>query len=228
MTRLLLAVLFFCLPLRADELTVNDVVNAKGNKAESVWQFWFELAHQRGQFQLLDTHSSSVPRDGVPRKVRGPIASMLPNPNDTQGWIFHRDWDGRFEGIWGDRKSGHVLAYPYVEKNAHCAVAITYRVPEDGKYDLSGGLTDLQVDDKANQHDGIEWIVELAEGGKGIKKLGSGGPFGDGGGRPASGTFSLSGIEAKKGQLVRLVIHPRKWWGTDLTRIDSFKIVPAK
>lgn len=239
MTRTLLVlastlIVFSVTPVRAVELKLENVLDrkgdgpdGKGNTADDTWQFWFELVHKRGQFMPLDTWSADLPKAGVPRKVRGPIAGMLPNPDDTLGWIFHRDWDGRFEGVWADRKARQIIAYPYVEKTAHCAVAITYRIPADGKYDISGGVTDLQVAPDFPQHDGIDWIIEIAQGGALVRKIGSGGPIGDGKGRPDSGTFRHSGIEAKKGQLVRLVIHPRKWWGSDMTRIDSFKIEPT-
>lgn len=219
----------------ADELTVEavrdlkgDGPDGKGNTADDTWQFWFELAHQRGHFALLDTHSTTVPKDGVPRKITGPIAAALPNPVDTVGWIFHSDWDGRCEGVWGDKKAGHVLMYPYVEKNAHMGVAVTYRVPADGMYDISGGVTDLMVAPEAKQHDGIDWLIEVVEGGKPGRKVGSGGPVGDGHGRPDAATFAFKNVAAKQGQLIRLVIHPRKWWGTDLTRIDAFKIERVK
>ncbi|MBM3982226.1 MAG: hypothetical protein FJ304_18565 [Planctomycetes bacterium] len=220
---------------RADELKPEHVANSKGdgpdgkgNTADDTWQFWFELAHKKGHFEPLGTYSTSIAKEGIPKKVTGPVAGLLPNPDDTVGWIFHRDWDGRFEGVWADNKAKCVMLYPYVEKNAHSAVAVTYRVPADGKYDISGGVTDLQVQPQFKQHDGIEWIVETADGGKPVKKIGSGGPVGDGNGRPDSDTFAFTAVELKKGQLVRLVIHPRKWWGSDLTRIDSFKIEASK
>lgn len=220
---------------RADELKPEHVSNSKGdgpdgkgNTADDTWQFWFELAHKKGQFEPLSTFSTSVPKAGIARKVTGPVAGLLPNPDHTVGWIFHRDWDGRFEGVWADAKAGCVMLYPYVEKNAHMAVAVTYRVPADGTYDISGGVTDLLVQPQFKQHDGIEWIVETADGGKAGKKIGSGGPVGDGNGRPDSAKFSYPGVALKRGQLVRLVIHPRTWWGSDLTRVDAFRIVPSK
>lgn len=224
MTRAFLMLLCLSLTSPAADLKTEQVANPKGNTANDDWGFWFELAHARGQFERLGTYSTSIPKAGIPKKVTGPIASLLPNPEQTEGWIFHRDWDGRFEGIWADKKTNHVLAYPYVEKNAHMAVAITYRVPEDGDYDISGGLADLQVQPQFKQHDGVEWIIEIAEGGKSVKKIGNGGPLGDGGGRPDSETFAFKKVAVKKGQLVRLVIHPRKWWGSDLTRINTFRI----
>ncbi len=223
------------LPCRADELRVEHVRNAKGdgpdgkgNTADDTWQFWFELAHQRGHFARLATYSTSIPKAGIPRKVRGPIASMLPNPDDSEGWIFHRDWDGRFEGFWGDKKAAQILAYPYVEKTSHCAVAVTYKVPKDGTYDITGGLTDLQVQPQFKQHDGVELVLQFADEGKPIKLIARGGPFGDGNGRPDSVNFQALNVAAKKGQLIRLEIQPRQWWGSDLTRIDAFRIVPAR
>jgi len=217
--------------LPAAELTLADVANpkgdgpdGKGNTADDTWQFWFELAHKPNIFLPLDAYSKSVPKDGVPRKIRGPIASMLPNPDDTEGFIYHSDWDGRFEGVWADHKAKQIMAYPYVEKQFHGAVAITYKVPADGVYNVTGGLTDLQVDPKFAQHDGIEWFLDLTDGGTAGKRLAKGGPIGDGSDRPDSGKFEALKVEAKKGQLIRVVVHPRKWWGSDLTRIDEFKI----
>ena len=230
-----LVVVALATPSIADELKVEHVRNAKGdgadgkgNTADDSWQFWFELAHQRGQFARLATYSTSIPKTGIPRKVRGPIASLLPNPDDTEGWIFHRDWDGRFEGFWGDAKASQLIAYPYVEKTSHCAVAVSYKVPKDGAYDITGGLTDLQVLPQFKQHDGVEWVLQLADDGKPGKTIGRGGPFGDGNGRPDSVTFQHRNVAAAKGQLIRLEIHPRKWWGSDMTRIDSFRIVPSR
>ena len=64
----------------------------------------------------------------------------------------------------------------------------------------------------------------MADGGQKGSKIASGGPIGDGKDRPDSGTFECKKVSVKKGQLIRLVIHPRKWWGSDLTRIDSFRV----
>ncbi|MBA4063610.1 MAG: hypothetical protein C0501_07835 [Isosphaera sp.] len=230
----LLAALALTTPAPAADLTVaavadpkGDGPDGKGNTADDTWQFWFELADKPGHFHPLDTHSTAVPKKGVPKKITGPVAALLPNPDDTAGWVFHRDWDGRFEGVWGDAKGKQVIASPYVEKTFHGAVAVTYRVPVDGRYDVSGGLTDLQVAPEVAKHDGVEWLLELADDARPGKKLTSGGPIGDGNGRPDCGTFEAKGVEAKKGQLVRLAIRPRAWWGTDLTRIDAFRVVPA-
>ena len=108
------------------------------------------------------------------------------------------------------------------------AVAITYKVPASGNYTISGALTDLQVKPACPKHDGVIWKVEIApaDGGKG-KEVAKGGPLGDGKGRPDSDKFTLPNVKLAKGQLLRLVIHPNKWWGQDLTRIDSFRIDPA-
>jgi hypothetical protein len=221
-------------PSPAAELTPQVVANTKGdgpdgkgNTADDTWQFWFELAHKKGHFHFLDTYSTSIPKAGIPRKVTGPVASWMPNKETIEGWIYHRDWDGRFEGVWGDTKGSQVIAYPYVEKGAHSAVAVTYKVPKSGKYDISGGLKDLQVAPKYKKHDGFDWRLEIAEGGKPVKKIGKGGPIGDGHGRPESDKFDFKGVEVQKGQLVRLVIHPRRWWGTDMTKIEAFTIAPS-
>lgn len=222
-------------PVLAAELKPADVDNAKGdgpdgkgNSADDTWQFWFELAHASSTYHPLSTHTSAMPaqqrKEGIKRKVRGPIASMLPNPDETDGWIFHSDWDGRFEGVWSDRKTGTILVHPYVEKTTPGALAITYRVPKTGTYTISGKLTDVTVVDKAPL-DGILWRIEQVSG-KTVKPLAKGGALGDGQGRPDSADFKTEKVSLNKGDLVRLVIHPNKNWGTDLTRIDSFKIEP--
>lgn len=216
----------------ATDLRPEDVADAKGdgpdgvgNSADDQWQFWFELAHESGSFRELTRHSTAIPAAGIKGKVSGPIASMLPHPAKTTGWILHTDWDGRFEGVWADQESKAVLVHPYVEKTAHMAVAITYRIPADGLYRIAGKLTDVQVDTTSAKHDGVLWKLEVIEpdSGKAVE-LKKGGPVGDGGGRPDSATFQTRATKMRKGYLIRLVIHPNKWWGRDLTRIDAFRI----
>jgi hypothetical protein len=206
----------------------GDGADNEGNTADDTWRFWLEIAHAPNTFVPLDRHSTIVPKNGIPRKVHGPIASELPNPDDTVGWIFHSDWDGKKEGIWADKNTNQILAVPYVEKASHMSVAITYKVPADGKYNVSGGLTDLQVDANDPKTDGVLWKVQVANDGKLVRELGvAKQAIGDGRGRPDSGTFKFDAVDLKHGQLVRLVIHPNRWMPTDLTRIDSFKIEPA-
>ena len=213
--------------------TRGDGPDGKGNTGDDTWQFWFALAHAPATFHRLDVATATMSPDarakGVTRKIRGPIGAYLPNPRHTEGWIYHSDWDGRFEGVWGDSKADQVIAYPYVEKNSHCAVAITYRPRAGGTYDIVGKLTDIQVV-KHRLHKGFLWRVEIVpdRGGKtspeAIRVVGTGGPIGDKVG-PDSGTLSLPKVAVKKGQLVRLVIDPNKWWGTDMTRVE-LRIVP--
>ncbi len=216
----------------ADQLKVSDLTDekgdgpdGKGNTEDDTWGFWFELAHAPGTFRRLTRHSSTVPKKGIPRKVTGPVASLLPNPGDTKGWILHTDWDGRFEGVWGDKKAGAILAHPYVEKSAHQAVAITYKIPQDGVYVISGGITDVQVKPDYPKHDGVIWKIEVLDDASDKQvELAKGEPVGDGHGRPDSAKFKTRKTRLKKGNLVRLVIHPNKWWGQDLTRIDALRI----
>ncbi len=216
----------------AAELTLEAVVRAKGdgpdgvgNTDDDTWQFWFELAHAPGSFRLLTRHSSTVPAKGIPGKVSGPVAGALPNPAETEGWVLHTDWDGRYEGIWGDGKAKEILVHPYVEKTAHMAVAVSYKIPEDGVFVISAGLTDVQVNPNHPKHDGVIWKLEAVEPGAGkTAELMKGEPFGDGHGRPDSARFKSKKIKLRNGYLVRLVIHPNKWWGQDLTRIDFFRI----
>ena len=213
----------------------GDGPDGKGNTEDDTWQFWFELAHARGTFHRLDlataTMSARRRQAGIPRKVHGPVAS-LPHPKETDGWIFHSDWDGRFEGVWGDKKAGHVLLHPYAEKRSHLAVAVTFRVPRDGAYDVSGKFTDAQVI-QHRLHTGIVWRVEVVRSHRGRpsakahRLVGRGGPVGDKVG-PDSQEFSFHKVLLKKGELLRFVVDPNKWWGSDLTRIDGLKIKRVK
>jgi len=212
------------------ELTVAAVIDPKGdgpdgegNTADDTWQFWFELGHAAGTYRRLSiataTMSAAERQNGIPRKVTGPVASRLPNPKDTEGWIFHRDWNGTFEGVWGDKKTGKVMLYPYVEKTFHGAVAVTYRVAVDGRHTITGKVTDLMVRPNFPRHDGFFWKVEKAREGEAGEVLARGGPVGDGKGRPDSAEFKIENTPLEAGQLIRLVIHPNAWWGTDLTEV---------
>jgi hypothetical protein len=156
---------------------------------------------------------------------------MTPNPKDTQGWIYHSDWDGRYEGVWGDAKAKQVLAHPYNEKTSGGDVAITYTVPADGNYDISGKVTDVNVAKGNRVLTGITYHVEVCAAGvkaigKATKVLASG-KVGDDVG-PPSVKFDAKKVALKKGQLIRLVIDPNKSWAADMTRIEGFKIVPSK
>ena len=216
---------------RVVELKVADVQDiqgdgpdGKGNTADDTWGFWFELAHAKGRYVRLDlatkTMSPQQRNKGIPRKVHGPIGSRLPNPKDTEGWIFHSDWDGRFEGVGGDTKANQVIMYPYVEKNSHRAVALTYTVAVTGRYTISGKVTDLQVQPQYRQHDGFTWMIEVADGGQRGKLIKKGKPLGDGHGRPDSARFKAENVSIRRGKLLRLVIHPNNWWGSDMTRVE--------
>jgi hypothetical protein len=208
----------------------GDGPDGKGNTADDTWQFWFQLIH-RPEYRRLDRHSSSIP-NGIPGKVTGPVGGSTPNPKATQGWVYHSDWDGRYEGVWGDSKAPQVLMHPYNEKTSGGAVAVTYTVPADGKYNISGKVTDVNpAKVKHVMLTGITYKIDVVAPGdksisKVIKSLKSQ-KVGDLVG-PASAEFKLKKVSLKKGQLVRLVIDPNKWWGGDMTRIDLFKIEKAK
>lgn len=223
----------------AGELKPADVSNPKGdgpdgqgNTADDTWQFWFQLIHDRNGYHTLNTATAAMSAGerakGRPRKITGPIAGAMPNKDATEGWIFHSDWDGRFEGVWGDSKDGKVLAHPYTEKTDGGAVAVTYRIPQDGKYKVTAKVTDLNVVTGNAQFTGITCILDLVDAGDGnalaglVKALKSE-KCGDGAG-PASVEMVVPGVEAKKGQLIRLAIDPNKWWGGDMTWIESFRI----
>lgn len=230
------------------ELSLDDIVSAKGDGADGqgntdddTWGFWLQLAHDPNAFHRLGPHTTTLTPDqrknGIrdPRarrgqgKVAGPIAGSLPNPDDTEGWIFGTDWDGRFEGVWGDKKAKQILLHPFVEKYFHGALAITYRIPATGSYTISGKVTDVQPFPPGPRSDGITWKVEVAEAGKSYTLLKQGGPVGDG--NPQNGNsmeFKIENVKIGGGRHVRLVIHPNAWWGGDMTRIDSFKIEKAQ
>ncbi len=207
----------------------GDGPDGKGNTEDDTWQFWFELIHAKGKFARLSLHTAELSaqqrKDGIKKKVRGPIANMLPHPTDTEGWIYHRDWDGRFDGIWADRKTAAILVHPYTEKTDPGSLAITYKVPASGRYHIAGAITDLQVA-KGKPHDGVRWRVEKPLGTGRYEVIGTGGPIGDDVG-PNATQFGLRNVALQQGDLLRLVIDPGRWWGTDLTRIDYHKIERA-
>ncbi|MCE9546419.1 MAG: hypothetical protein K8T25_12995 [Planctomycetia bacterium] len=231
-------------------LKVDDVTNAKGDGADGkgntdddTWGFWFQLADSPSAYHRLDLNTTTMTTDqrqhgirdphsrkGHQGKVAGPIAGSLPNSADTEGWIFHSDWDGRFEGVWGDKKANVVMMHPFVEKHFHGGVAISYRVPATGEYTITGKLKDLQPLPPGPKSDGVTWLVDVAEGGKQPTVLKKGEPFGDGaeGGRSNSAEFKIENVKLGGGRHVRLVILPNAWWGADLTAIESFKIEKVK
>jgi hypothetical protein len=224
----------------AVELTAAAVANpkgdgpdGKGNSVDDTWQFWFSLLHAP-EYHRLDlgtaTMSPQQRGQGIKRKVTGPIGGWLPNPADSEGWIYHSDWDGRGEGVWGDKKANQVLMHPYNEKTDGGCVAVTYTVPADGAYNISGKVTDMQVAKGNAMFTGIIYKVDVVAGGGDkltyVEKPLAEGKVGDDAG-PESAEFKVEKVDLKKGQLVRLAIDPNKWWATDMTRIDSFKIEPA-
>lgn len=208
--------------------TEGDGGDHRGNTADDTWQFWFNLAHRPNQYRRLDLHSATHPQ-GIPGKVHGPVASATPNPADTQGWIYHSDWDGRFEGVWGDAKAGQVLAHPYNEKAFGGDVAVTYRVPADGAYDIAGKVSYVRGAG-AGPKAGVTCKVGVCSAagdqiGGDLKWLfeGSAGRPGDSG----VAEFKSAAVVLEKGQLVMLAVDPAGFWGGDMTRIDAFTIVPA-
>ncbi len=215
------------------ELTPADVASAtgdgpdgKGNTPDDTWGFWFELAHAQGNFMRLNLAtaalSAQVRAKGIPRKVWGPIGAYVPNPKDTEGWIFGSDWDGRYEGVWGDKKDNCIIIHPYNEKVYAGKMAITCRLPA-GVYAVSAKVTDINV----AGGDGISWRVEVANANLRDKLIAASKPFGDKAG-PASVTVDVKAVPVKTGQLVRFVIDPNKHWGADMTRITGLKIKRVK
>lgn len=223
---------WMCLAMSA-EVSATAVASRKGdgpdqsgNTEDDTWQFWFQLVHAPNRYRRLDLHSSTHPQ-GIPGKVTGPVASATPNPADTAGWIFHSDWDGRFEGVWGDARIGQVLAHPYNEKSMGADVAMTYRVPRGGTYDIRGRVSYLRP---PGGKSGVRCKVGLCsaardEVGNDLRWL----TKSDVGTPEAAGSadFSIRGETLKAGQLVMLAIDPLGHWGGDMTRIDEFTVVPA-
>lgn len=220
----------------ADVVSVNgDGPDGKGNTKDDTWQFWFQLVRSV-EYRRLDIATATMTADqrqngirdktarkGHQGKVQGPIGQWM--PKGSEGWIYHSDWDGRGEGVWGNEAEKSVLAHPYNEKTDGGAVAVTYTVPEDGKYDISVQVTDKAVVESLT---GISMIVDVVElkgndaTGAALQVLGNE-KVGDKVGPPTK-ALSLKAVVLKKGQLVRLVIDPNKNWGADLTQIDCFKI----
>ncbi|MHC4983553.1 MAG: hypothetical protein ACYTF6_10395 [Planctomycetota bacterium] len=216
-----------------DVLSVSgDGPDGQGNTADDTWGFWFQLINMQ-EYRRLDIATASMTpeqrKDGIPRKVQGPIGAYMPNAGDTEGWIYHSDWDGRYEGVWGDRKAGQVIAHPYNEKTDGGAMAITYKVPADGTYVISAKVTDLAVNKSGHKMmTGIDVSIDVVAAADAQTKpaeqvLAGPEPVGDAVG-PESREIKTEKAKLTKGKLVRLVIDPRKWWGADMTRIDYFKI----
>lgn len=102
MLRIALVLFSLFIPISASAQTValtpavvlnakGDGPDGKGNTADDTWQFWFELAHAKGVMAPLRLHTTTMTesqrKNGIPRKVRGPIGKFLPHPNDSEGWI---------------------------------------------------------------------------------------------------------------------------------------------
>ena len=195
--------------------TKGDGPDGKANTADDTWQFWFQY-DTRGGYGVLGVYT------------KGP--EEVPDGKNVEGWVYSMtaDWSPEFEGVWGNTKDGKIHVHPYTHHGFHASLAITYKVPEDGVYNISGGITDVIVF-KQPPHDGVIWIVEVLTDGKAAsgKELGRGQPIGDTNEKDAT-TFSIEKASLKKGELVRFVIDPNRWWGTDMTRIDSFKVQKAK
>ncbi len=215
--------------------TAGDGPDTKGNTNDDTWQFWLQIMHDRKLFIRLDLatelQTDEVRKNGIRRKVWGPLGSTLPNPKDSEGWIYHSDWDGKREGVWGDTKAKQVLVVPYQEKADGGAIAVTYQVPADGEYIISGKATDLEVDKEHKAATGAKVLVDIANrAGKNIRTgtqvIVKPKAFGDKLG-PESVEFKSEKVTLKKGQLVRLVIDPVKVAYKDLTAVE-FNIEPAK
>jgi len=144
----------------------GDGPDGKGNTIDDTWGFWFQLIHAP-RYRRLDIATATMPaaqkKNGIRRKVTGPIGKYRPNPDKTEGWIYHSDWDGRYEGVWGGEKVKQVLAHPYNEKTAGGAVAVTYKVPTDGTYAVTAKVTDMNPAKGHYTLTGITAIVDIVD-----------------------------------------------------------------
>ncbi|MCE5280038.1 MAG: hypothetical protein ABFD92_10815 [Planctomycetaceae bacterium] len=215
--------------------TAGDGPDGKGNTGDDTWQFWFQLMHDRSMFMRLDLatelQTEEVRKNGIKRKVWGPLGSTLPNPQDSEGWIYHSDWDGKREGVWGDTKDKQVLVVPYAEKGVGGALAVTYKVPADGTYIVSGKAADLEVNTEQAAATGVQVSVEVVQAGDGksvrrskqvvVQPVAIGDKAG-----PASADFRSERIELKKGQLVMLIVDPGTLAQTDTTKVE-FNVTAA-
>jgi len=226
-----------CLQAGAAELTAADVASAKGdgpdgkgNTDDDFFGFWFELRQPAGTFMRLSTATATMPdnerRNGIPGKVTGPIGSWLPNAADTDGWIFHTDWDGRGEGVWGDKKASVIMIHPCLHrKTAKGCVAISFAVSSAGEYAMKGRLTDCKLWCCGT---GVKWRVEVARGGDRAQAVvAESQPFGDGVG-DASVEIDVKNITVKQGQLIRLVIDPGRHYGCDMTKLENLVLTKVK
>ncbi len=187
-----------------------------GNSQDDPWQFWYEDPSGRS-FRRLNIYVDNIYQDEHGR---------VDQQRSLQGWSHDRLLDMRYEGVWANPHTGVVLVHPYAQNNRHYAVAVSYRVPQSGRYNINAELTDAAVV-KFRLHDGIRWRVERALGGAAGRVLSRGGPIGDRLG-PESQRITIRAVQLNQGDLVRLVIDPGRWWGTDETRIDSFHIRRVK
>ncbi|MCE5280012.1 MAG: hypothetical protein ABFD92_18595 [Planctomycetaceae bacterium] len=212
----------------------GDGPDGKGNGDDDTLGAWFELGHAAGTYMRLSLNTATMSADqrangirdprakrGHQGKVRGPIGAWLPNPKDTEGWIFTTDWDGRGEGVWGDTKANCIIMHPYTEKAAAGSVAMTFKVPA-GKYTLKAKATDMTV----TAGDGVKLRVEVAKGGEKAAAPVAEKAFGDKG--DASIEFEAKGITVAEGQLIRLVLDPVAHWGADMTKIENLTLTRVK
>jgi hypothetical protein len=234
------ALLAFCVPvLAADviELTPDAIQNAKGdgpdgkgNTADDTWRCWFSIAHAPATYGCLKLHTLNMTpeqrKNGIRRRIWGPIGGDLPNPKDSEGWIYKSDWNGRIEGVWGDTKAKQVLIHPYAEKTFLGPVAVSCRVATAGIYAITVAATDAQVK-PGGRHDGVRVRLDRVPGGGGKrgKRLAQSKPFGDSEDKSGNRiTVKVESVKLAAGDLVRLAIVPGRDLATDLTRIDVFKI----
>ena len=205
----------------------GDGPDGKGNTDDDTLGFWFELGHASDTFMRLNIATATMTeeqrKNGIPRKVTGPIGAWLPNRAETEGWIFSTDWDGRGEGVWGDKKANCILMHPYTEKTAAGSVAMTFKVPA-GEYSMKAKLTDMIV----VGGDGVKWRVEVVKGGdKAAAATAESKPFGDKVG-DASVELDVKSITVAEGQLIRLVLDPNNHWGADMTKIENLTVTRVK
>lgn len=217
------------------ELKASDITETKGdgpdgvaNTADDTWQFWYQH-DQRGGYGLMRERKKAPKQVPDGPNVIGWVYSATPSKNRRGKVAPASDWSPEFEGIWANTNNGAIHAHPYTHHGLHAGVAFTFKVPEDGLYNVSGTFTDVAVVKPMPRAamDGVTIVVDrTADPTKNGEVVGKTEPFGDG--HPSSSAkLSLEKIALRKGQYLRISIDPNAWWATDMTKIEGLKIEKA-
>ncbi|MCE5328106.1 MAG: PEP-CTERM sorting domain-containing protein [Planctomycetaceae bacterium] len=184
-----------------------------GNTSDDTWQYWFE-------------------NQGVPNSYLA-LNKYLTYNTTWRGWGLASDWEA-WEGLWGDTTGGGMYAHPYIHHGLSESVALTYKVSQTGTYTIAGGVTDMNVLDDGSggavNHDGVEARVEILDSSFNLVRtvgsvvVGDNEALGGGAYAPNSSTFSYAAQSLNANQYVRVVIDPRTYAGSDMTRLDYLQV----